>query len=539
MHLHLRLPAFLLCAAAALCLVLAPSPARAADKVVTDCSGEAALRAALTAMQGSGGGTLTFACGDAPAPIVLTGGALPTITTNTVVDGGGVITLSGGNASRIFNVVGGASLTLKGLALVKGNGSGGGAVASIGSLTVADCTFRENRGGDAGGAILTYGPTTITNSEFSANQAERGGAVAFTSGGFATSTITGSRFEDNAATGTAVGQGQGGALAIIGGAAVTVETSTFAGNHAEQVGGAAYVAALPAAALTLRFVTLEGNRAFYSAAVHNEGATIISRSLVRGSVGLGAFAPSAVTNEGTLTLVNATLAENAGDAFYNDDERSATVAYTTIVANGGDGIFNNDDGVVTVRNTILAANGANCGPDAPILSQGYNISDDATCALNAAGDRPADTDPLLSDLGAWGGPTLSHRPLPGSLAIDNGQCIDGIPIDQRDFARPFGASCDIGAVEARRHALTVQRTGEGLVSSELGGIVCGETCTAQVWEWTQVSLTATPGAGYTFAGWGGACSGAGACQLSMSAPRTVSAAFMPASGKTYLPAVQK
>lgn len=50
------------------------SPAGAANEVVTDCSNETQLRTKLTAMQSSGGGTLTFACGT--ATIVLTAGQL-------------------------------------------------------------------------------------------------------------------------------------------------------------------------------------------------------------------------------------------------------------------------------------------------------------------------------------------------------------------------------------------------------------------------------------------------------------------------------
>ena len=42
-----------------------------------------------------------------------------------------------------------------------------------------------------------------------------------------------------------------------------------------------------------------------------------------------------------------------------------------------------------------------------------------------------------------------------------------------------------------------------------------------------VSLTATPATGYTFAGWSGACSGAGVCQVTMTGPESVTAQFSP------------
>jgi beta-lactam-binding protein with PASTA domain len=40
-----------------------------------------------------------------------------------------------------------------------------------------------------------------------------------------------------------------------------------------------------------------------------------------------------------------------------------------------------------------------------------------------------------------------------------------------------------------------------------------------------VTLTATPAAGSTFAGWSGACAGTGLCNLTMSADQTVTATF--------------
>jgi uncharacterized repeat protein (TIGR02543 family) len=42
---------------------------------------------------------------------------------------------------------------------------------------------------------------------------------------------------------------------------------------------------------------------------------------------------------------------------------------------------------------------------------------------------------------------------------------------------------------------------------------------------TSVTLTATPAAGYTFAGWQGACTGTGACQITMNGPESVTAQF--------------
>ncbi len=68
-------------------------------------------------------------------------------------------------------------------------------------------------------------------------------------------------------------------------------------------------------------------------------------------------------------------------------------------------------------------------------------------------------------------------------------------------------------------------TGSGTVSSSPSGISCGATCSAAFSQGTAVTLSATPGSGSTFAGWGGACSGTGSCVVTMSADASATATF--------------
>jgi len=75
------------------------------------------------------------------------------------------------------------------------------------------------------------------------------------------------------------------------------------------------------------------------------------------------------------------------------------------------------------------------------------------------------------------------------------------------------------------YPLTVTKTGTGTVKSVPAGIKCGATCSADFKAGTTVTLTATPGAGHTFSGWSGACSGKNACTLTMTAAETVGATF--------------
>ncbi|MGA9897112.1 MAG: choice-of-anchor D domain-containing protein [Terriglobales bacterium] len=69
-------------------------------------------------------------------------------------------------------------------------------------------------------------------------------------------------------------------------------------------------------------------------------------------------------------------------------------------------------------------------------------------------------------------------------------------------------------------------TGGGTVTSNPAGISCPTTtCSANFSAGTSVTLTAAPNVGSTFVGWGGACSGAGSCTVTMNANQSVSATF--------------
>ena len=80
---------------------------------------------------------------------------------------------------------------------------------------------------------------------------------------------------------------------------------------------------------------------------------------------------------------------------------------------------------------------------------------------------------------------------------------------------------------ASEFALTVSLagTGSGTVTSSPAGINCGIDCSDAYASGTEVTLTATPATGSTFSGWSGACTGTGACKVTMSATRSVTATF--------------
>lgn len=77
------------------------------------------------------------------------------------------------------------------------------------------------------------------------------------------------------------------------------------------------------------------------------------------------------------------------------------------------------------------------------------------------------------------------------------------------------------------YTLTVNKVGNGtgVVTSNVSGINCGNTCSADYAGRKVVTLTATPGTGSRFTGWSGACRGTRTCRVSMGQARIVTAVF--------------
>lgn len=86
---------------------------------------------------------------------------------------------------------------------------------------------------------------------------------------------------------------------------------------------------------------------------------------------------------------------------------------------------------------------------------------------------------------------------------------------------------DITAVVPSQYGLHVVVNGAGTVTSNPSGISCGSACSAAFAANSSVTLSADSAAGWSFAGWTGACSGAvSPCTVTMSEARYVGAAFV-------------
>ena len=99
--------------------------------------------------------------------------------------------------------------------------------------------------------------------------------------------------------------------------------------------------------------------------------------------------------------------------------------------------------------------GGNCS--GTITDGGNNMEDGTICGLTASSSL-ANTDPLLSTPGFYGGPTQTFALLPGSPAIDAGApgicAADPVNnLDQRGATRP--SACDMGAFESGGFILAI------------------------------------------------------------------------------------
>jgi hypothetical protein len=211
-------------------------------------------------------------------------------------------------------------------------------------------------------------------------------------------------------------------------------------------------------------------------AIHNTNTVLrllgCTLSNNRGNFG-GAIYTSVDTSGFSTTLDHCTLAGNSatqlGGAIYNDNGPASltacTVSGNSAPPGGGGGVGSYGDSFTqTVLNhTIVSANTG--GGDVQLVtqtgvnsfnSQGYNLvgTGNGTGKFNQTGDQVGVTNPKLSPLGYFGGPTMTMHPLINSPAIDGGSSTNPGGVDQRGFSRFVDgdnngtAQTDIGAVEA-------------------------------------------------------------------------------------------
>src|SRR5262249_47789953 len=115
-------------------------------------------------------------------------------------------------------------------------------------------------------------------------------------------------------------------------------------------------------------------------------------------------------------------------------------------------------------------------------------------------------------------------------ALQAGQLYINVTTTDNPNGQIRGQIDALGAVTVRSMAALTLGSGSGTVTgtTEAGDVIdCGSTCFANIPDGKTITFAAVPAAGSLFSGWGSACSGTGACQVTMNGGKVVSATFNP------------
>lgn len=250
------------------------------------------------------------------------------------------------------------------------------------------------------------------------------------------------------------------------------------------------------------------------------GALVVTRSTFAANQSLG----------GVQGGFPATPGMGVGAIFVLDG--SATITESTFSGNVGGAVYSlglTNESHLNVGSSVLAgSSGADCGFDRRgwFNSLGHNLVESLGSCVAVASDITG-VDPMLAALADEGGPTATMLPSSASAVLGAGVCA--LASDQRGRPRSAAPSCDIGAVELDRAAITVvlAGSGSGSVTSDVLGISCGAACTsmrAPVPVSLQLSASAATGShfvGYT----GGSCGTSATCAVAASVDTSITATF--------------
>lgn len=350
---------------------------------------------------------------------------LPEISSNMTINGpgAGLLTVSGNHVSQNFSIKGGATVSINNLKISDGysfNPAGEGIYSEV-PLTLTNCVVSDNyTENGTGGGIYSASSLTVINSTVSGNHAVHGGGIL----SVGPLTIINSTISNNSAQYNAAG------LYVIS-SPVTIIDSTISGNSAGNLAGGIYI---------------------------NTPTTITNSTFSGNSSGIQG---GGIFSEYPTALNNCTISNN----------RSGS----------GGGIYRPSlAGPATLKNTIVAGNFRGTGATRDDINGGidpassFNLIGDGTNltgitngnAGNQVGSSTSPINPSLFALANYGGPTLTHLPMPTSPAINagsnanlpadtadlnnNGNAGEPLPVDQRGvgFVRVVSGQVDIGAVEA-------------------------------------------------------------------------------------------
>ncbi|MEP7013216.1 MAG: IPTL-CTERM sorting domain-containing protein [Acidobacteriota bacterium] len=472
----------------ALAFLISAGAASATTFTVTNVAdtGPGSLRqAVLNANAAAGPDDVAFAPG-VTGTITLLSGEIA-ISDPLVVHGPGlgVLTLSGNDLSRIFYVEKPAvaapiDVTLESLTLTHGaaflshSGLAGGAVLSNGeNLTILDSVISDSRTGFfkdppdflCGGnvALVNFAGVSgvtlrIVNSVLTRGYSDGfGGNLCVAAGKLVLD-------RSSLTSGNAGPDGGGG---LFGGSLAdgsSIVLSTISGNRSGSSGGGVDCRSVGTpGVLTIESSTISGNTGRFEGGGISIGETDVRilNSTISGNQAEdsgGGITNGVIAVGGNLEIINSTISGNQGrigGGIFSAGAglllRLTTVSNNTATTRGGGLLAGNPLETVQLDHSILA-NGTPEDLDSfepTLLAANYTLIENLGITPVTGVNNLIGVDPLLGPLANNGGPTLTHRPLPGSPVLDAGNpAIPSPPAtDQRGSERIVGPAIDLGSVE--------------------------------------------------------------------------------------------
>lgn len=291
--------------------------------------------------------------------------------------------------------------------------------------------------------------------------------------------------------------------------AVASSDSTFTGWSGACTGTAACTVTMDAAravtaTFTLRRYTIEIERG------GTGSGTVLSNNPL-GLINCGATC-SAMVDHGTLVQIQATagVGSTFGGWSGGGCDPATPICLVTVTSDTTIGAsFALDQHTVSVS---YASGGDGSGT---VTSTPAGVSCATGAATGCVGTFDYDTDVTLTASPAVGSEFVQWSGACGGTATT---CVVTTTADRAVTAE----------MRRRRYTVSVTRSGDGTGTVSGTGISCGADCEGEVAHGDSITLTATPAAGSTFAGWGGACASAGSsamCTIPITEITAVSATF--------------
>ncbi len=374
------------------------------------------------------------------------GGGIHNFATANLVMNGGIISHNTANQNAGGLWVNAASMADLHDVTIQANTAAvsGGGIYNAGTLALREVEILENisDGIPGGGGIYNISPSDPVLGDAAINMQDC--LIAENDGGgilnLGIVSMTTSTLRDNISS-ASLHPG------IENGGEMIIDLSLISGN---QVSG---LVSGPTGVLTVTDTTITENTGGNGAGMIVAGVATIQRSTISNNI--ATFTGGGIESQGgNLQLFNVTISGNQagnGGGIIRLGSPSDPMVYGTLVMSDSTVTSNQPNGLwdihggMTIKRSIVAGNVGDDCVGGVMLSDGYNLDGDGTCAFFSAGDLSA-VSPLLGPLADNGGPTKTHALLPGSPALDAAS-VTCSATDQRGVIRPQGASCDMGAYE--------------------------------------------------------------------------------------------